>query len=120
MGDIGTIGTIATAVGVVIVAVLRFRDAQERRADRKADARSLAAAERAAKEAKTAAESSNAALVEIDGKIFQLTKQVDGKLTELLNLTREAALAKGRLEGAATEKADAASKRVRSPRRGAS
>jgi hypothetical protein len=108
MADIGTLGTIATAIGVVIVAVLRFRDAQERRSDRKEDVIAVAAAETAAKDAKVAAESSNAALAEIDGKIYKLTEQVDGKLAALLNLTREAALAKGRLEGAATEKADAA------------
>jgi hypothetical protein len=118
MGDIGTIGTIATAVGVVIVAVLRFRDAQERRSDRKADARSLAAAEHAATDAKAAALSSNAQLAQIDGKIYKLTEQVDGKLTELLALTREAAFAAGRLEGVAAEKADADARR--SPQEGAS
>ncbi len=94
VADIGTAGTIATAIGVVIVAVLRFRDAQERRA-------AIAAAKMAAQEAKAAVESSNAALAEIDGKIYKLTEQVNGKLAQLLALTREAAFAKGLLEGKA-------------------
>jgi hypothetical protein len=97
-----TIGTIATAVGVIVVGILRYRDRRETAAENRV-------ATKAALEAKDAAESADAKLAEIDGKIYRLTEQVDGKLSKLLDLTRESALAKGRLEGIASEKADAAS-----------
>ena len=91
------------AVGAFVLNFLKDRHAERaaRAAEHAATAAELAAA---------SAELSNAKLVEIDGKIFNLGKAVDGKLTKLLDLTREAALAKGRLEGAAIEKADAADK----------
>jgi hypothetical protein len=96
-----TVGTIATAVGVIVVGFLRYRDRRETRAENHE-------ATLAATAAKEAAESAGSKLAEIDGKIYKLTVQVDGKLQKLLDLTREAALAKGRLEGAAQERADAA------------
>jgi hypothetical protein len=108
MEVITTIGTIATAVGVVIVGFLRYRDRRETAAENHD-------ATLAADAARLAVEDANAKLIEIDGKIFNLGKAVDGRLTALIAaieknaaLRVEAALAEGKLAGVATEKAEAA------------
>ena len=100
---IAAITALLVAVGAFVLNFLKER------ASEKAAAAAVRAAA-AAESAREAAEANNAQLAEIDGKIYKLGKAVDGKLTKLLDLTREAALAKGRLEGQATEKADEAAR----------
>ena len=44
-------------------------------------------------------------IVSTKAGIFEIGKRIDGRLSSLLTITEEAALAKGRLEGQATEQA---------------
>lgn len=114
---IAAVTALIVAVGAFVLNFLKER-AAERAATSAAQAAATAAqAVLAATAAKTAAEANDAKLVEIDGKIYNLGKAVDGRLTALIkslednaNIRVGAALAAGRLEGQATEKADAASK----------
>jgi len=72
--------------------------------------RDAQAAIQAAKDAKEAAELSKAEIVAVGDKVFQVGKAIDGRLTELLASREAGALARGRLEGEATEKARASEK----------
>jgi hemin uptake protein HemP len=94
---ITAVGAVVTAVGVILLGYWAYRGKVKASdaADKAADAAVSAEA------AKDAAKSAEGKLIEIDGKIYTLTKTVDGKLTKLLDLTREAALAKGNLAGRA-------------------
>ena len=65
------------------------------------------AAEQTRREAKEAAQKNEATLIQVGKDVYALDRRVDGKLTELLELTRTAALAEGRLEGIASEQAKA-------------
>jgi len=119
---ITSIGTLIAAVGAAIVAVGSFwiANRNSRRAeilaDKQADAVVAAeaaklAAEQTRREAKEAAAKNEATLIQVGKDVFALDRRVDGKLSELLELTRKAALAEGRLEGIASEQA----KRKRKP-----
>ena len=95
------------AVGAFVLNFLKDRASEKALA-----AASLAAANATA--ARAAAEASDAKLVEIDGKIFNLGKAVDGRLTALIasleenaNIRVDAAKLAGHAEGRADEKAEA-------------
>jgi hypothetical protein len=121
LGVLTTIGTLATAAGAAYLAFLRYRD---RRETAKENAKATiaaeaakAAAEKAAAVTLEATKENAAKLVEIDGKIYALGKAVDGRLTALIQSIQEtadlrvaSALAAGRVEGGATEKAEEATR----------
>lgn len=87
------IATLVTALGAVAVG---WRNS--RKADAAKEEAALAAA--AALTAKEAAEASKREIVATKDGVFEVGKQIDGRLSELLKLTEQAALAEGRrLEG---------------------
>jgi hypothetical protein len=92
------LGTLATAIGALFVSYTNAR-----KADRAAIEATAAA--KAAADAKRAAEASQADIVATKDGVFALGPQIDGRLTELLELTRQSALAEGRLEGDLTRTA---------------
>jgi hypothetical protein len=106
VGDFVAFLTAATAlfvaVGAFVLNYLRGR-AAEKSADRAAAAAEASILVAAA--AKLAAEESKAEVIKVGDKVYELGKAVDGRLSKLLALTEAAALDRGRLEGAATEKA---------------
>jgi hypothetical protein len=107
---IAAITALIVAVGAFVLNFLKERAAE------KATAAALRAAE-AAELAIVAAEANNTKLIEIDGKIFNLGKAVDGRLTALIksleenaNIRVTAAKASGKLEGKAEAVAEASDK----------
>lgn len=95
MGDLAAvllaIATLITAVGTLIVGLRNSRKADvARERAREASARAEAA--------KLAAEDSKREIVRIGGEVFELGQRVDGRLSQLLELTETAALAKGRAD----------------------
>jgi ribosomal protein RSM22 (predicted rRNA methylase) len=102
------IATLLTAFGALVVSLRngqKVNDAAVAAESAKIIAADKgAAAVAAAEAAKLAALSSNALLVETNGEIRELGKRVDGRLSEVLALTKAKALAEGRLEGQAAEK----------------
>jgi gas vesicle protein len=120
LGDVSatitSLGTLIVAIGAFITAAgglwLAYRNsvkadqARERAATAAEKAQAAKdAAEQSRQDIKDAAEESKRQIVAIGGQVYELGKAVDGRLKELLELTKEAALAEGRLEGAATQKA---------------
>jgi flagellar biosynthesis component FlhA len=116
---ITSIGTLIAATGAAIVAVGSFWIANrnshkaEILAEKQANAVAAAeaakvAAEQTRREAKEAAAKNEATLIQVGKDVYALDRRVDGKLTELLELTRKAAIAEGRLEGIAAERAEQA------------
>ena len=86
---------IATLIGVAAAVVLSFRNS------RKADAareKAVTAVE-AANAARTAAEASQKEVIATKDGVFEVGKQIDGRLSELLKLTEQAAYAAGKLAG---------------------
>lgn len=95
---ITALGTLVAAVGALVISWNNRRAAS--------DAREKAAVAAAAAEAaKAAALDSQREIIATKEGVFEVGKQIDGRLTQLLSLTKEAALAEGRLEGAASERA---------------
>ncbi len=94
------LGTLVAAVGAVVAVILGYLNR------RSADAAKTRAADAAyaAERAKSAAEASQREIIATKDGVFELGKQIDGRLSELLQLTESAALAAGRLEGAAAQK----------------
>lgn len=90
------LATLVSAIGAVVVSLLNARRAT-------AAAAASLVAKNAAEAAKVAATASQAAIIETKDGVYEVGKQIDGRLTELLKLTREAALAEGRLEGRASK-----------------
>jgi hypothetical protein len=107
---LAAVTALIVAVGAFVLNFLKERAAEKAAA-------SAAQAALAATAAKTAAEANDAKLVEIDGKIFNLGKAVDGRLTALIksleenaNIRVTAAKASGKLEGKAEAQAEASDK----------
>lgn len=90
------LATFVTAAGAVLVG---WRNS--RKADDAKEKALLAAA--AADLAKRAAEDSKREIVLTKEGVFELGKQIDGRLTQLLALTDSEAYARGKLEGKAPE-----------------
>jgi hypothetical protein len=90
--DYTQLGTLIAAIAAVLVG---FRNS------RKADAareKAVTAAEAAAA-AKFAAEASQKEVIATKDGVFEVGKQIDGRLSELLKLTEQAAYAAGKLAG---------------------
>jgi len=96
--SITAIATLIAAIGALIVTVRNGTKANDAKI---AAATSAAAAEAA----KVAALDATKRIVQTQDGVFELGKRVDGRLSELLELTKKAAMAEGRLEGKADEKA---------------
>ncbi len=97
-----TITAIATLVAAFGTLILALRNSQK--ADAAKSAAALAA-ERAAV-AKEAAEESKREIVATRDGVFEVGKQLDGRLTELLKTTGDLARAEGQIEGRAAEQAN--------------
>jgi type II secretory pathway pseudopilin PulG len=95
---ITALGTLVAAIGALVISWNNRRAAAEAR-------EKAAVAAAAAEAAKLAALDSQREIIATKEGVFEVGKQIDGRLTELLTLTKESALAEGRLEGAATERA---------------
>ena len=98
---ITAIGTLVAAIGAVVIGY---------RNSRKADAakEKATAAAAAALIAKEAAEDSKKEIIATKDGVFEVGKAIDGRLTELLEITKQAALAEGRrLEGIDRDAKDA-------------
>jgi len=80
-GIIAAVGSVITALGVILVGYWAYKG--KNRAD----------------DAKRASENNNARIVELDGKLYTLGVNVDGRLSELLRVSTEAARAQGVAEG---------------------
>ena len=108
---VGALTAMVAALGGVIVAWRNSKKAD--------DAREKAAvAAAAAQAAKQAAEDMKKEVILTKDGVFEVGKQIDGRLSALLELTKQASLAEGRLEGIASQKA-AQSSRADSRREGA-
>lgn len=86
------IATLVTAIGAVIIGWRNSRKADEAR-----EKAALAAA--AAHTAKEAALASQAEIIATKEGVFEVGKQIDGRLTALLEITRKSAYAEGQLAG---------------------
>jgi len=89
---ITALGALITAVGVIFIAFLNYRRADNEAVHRKAQELLL--------------KQGNSELVRTNEGIFELGKQLDGRLQELLEVTESAARAKGVLEGRAAQEAN--------------
>jgi hypothetical protein len=91
------LGVLVAAIGSVSAVVVGYlnRRAMTAAKDKASDAAAAALV------AKTAAEDSKREIIATKDGVFELGKQIDGRLSQLLELTRESALAEGRLEGPA-------------------
>lgn len=95
-GLANTIVALATLVTAIGAAVIGWRNSKK--ADQAREKAAIAAA--AAMTAKEAAEDSKKEIIATKDGVFEVGKQIDGRLSELLKLTESAALAEGRrLEG---------------------
>lgn len=94
---ITALGTLVAAIGAVIIGYRNSKAA----ADAREKARDAA---NAATAAKLTAEHSQAEIVATKDGVFEVGKKIDGRLDELLELTKQAALAEGRLQGRASER----------------
>lgn len=101
------IAAIIAASGAVVATVLGYLNRRSMGVQREKAAEAAAAAEAA----RVAAEDSKREIIATKDGVFELGRAVDGRFTELLRVTKAAALAEGRLEGTATEKARAAEER---------
>jgi hypothetical protein len=121
LGFLTTIGTLATAAGAAYLAYLRYRDRRETAKENHeatiAAEAAKSAAEKAASVTLEATRAQTAKLVEVEGKIYALGEAVDGRLSALIQALEDkadlrvaSALAAGRLEGGATEKAEEATR----------
>jgi hypothetical protein len=119
LGVLTTIGTLATAAGAAYLAFLRYKDRRETAKENHEATVAAEAAKKAAEEAAAvtvaATEANSAQLIELNGKIYALGNAVDGRLSALIQALEEkadlrvaSALAAGRIEGGAQEKADEA------------
>ena len=86
------LATLITATGAVLVGWRNSRKADEAR-----EKAAIAAA--AALTAKEAAEASKREIVLTKEGVFEVGKQIDGRLSELLKLTEDSAFARGQLAG---------------------
>jgi hypothetical protein len=106
---ITSISTLVAAVGAVTIAYRSSR-AASKAADAAEAARATAeekgaATVAAAAAAQTAAEASKREITVVAGKVVEVGKRIDGRLSELLALTEANALAEGRLQGREAERA---------------
>lgn len=92
------LGTLVAAVGALY---LSFRNSKK--ADDARD-KAIAAAMQAA-QAKAEAEDAKGAIVKVGDDLFRVGKQIDGRLSELLELTARASRAEGLEAGRISEKA---------------
>ena len=101
-GIAGIIVSVATLVGAMTAAYVAIRNSRAA-----SDARQQAhdAAVRA-DHARDAARDATREIVSVKGNLFEVGKAIDGRLSELLELTRAAARAEGRIEGHAAGVAD--------------
>jgi hypothetical protein len=110
---ITAITTLIAAIGALVVTLRNGQKANDAKVA--AEAAKVIAAEKgaaavaAAEAAKTAAEEGRAIMISTSEGVFELGKRVDGRLSELLALTKASAKAEGRLE------ADADAKRESKP-----
>ena len=81
VGIITAVGACITAIGVILAGFWSYRSKQK----------AAIAAEKA--------EANGAKIVELDGKLYQLGANVDGRLTELLRTSTAAAHAEGVISG---------------------
>jgi hypothetical protein len=109
---ITVVGALIGAVAGVVAAVSAYRNGQAAN-DAKTKAALAAAAAQAAKEAaqatreaaRIAAEEAKKELVATRDGVFEVGHRIDGRLDELLALTRSAGMAEGVIKGTADEKA---------------
>jgi hydroxyethylthiazole kinase-like sugar kinase family protein len=98
----GTLTAIGALVAALTAAFIAYRNS-----------RTTAEAKAAALAAKLAAAESKTEIVATRDGVFELGKRVDGRLEELLELTKQSALAAGRLEGRASQRANNEKERKR-------
>lgn len=92
---ITAIASVVAAVGLIVTSVLAYLS---RRATQRAAERATIAAD-AAVAAQAAAEASKKAIVATQDGIFELGKQIDGRLSELLKSSAALARAEGVAQG---------------------
>lgn len=86
---------IGTLIAALVAVYLSFRNS--RKADAAKDKAVIAV--EAANAAKVAAENSQREVIATKDGVFEVGKQIDGRLSELLKLTEQAAYAAGKLAG---------------------
>jgi hypothetical protein len=99
-------GTFVAALGAAIAAVVTVTISRQTSA---AKEKSMEAADHAERARVMAEESKQEIIATRDG-VFEVGKQLDGRLSELLKVTKENALAQGRVEGRAAEKEEGRAK----------
>lgn len=106
---LGAIGAFVTALGAFWLAYRNSKRGEEARIKAAADVQiakdeAAAAALKAAIAAESAADAKKA-IVKVGDDLFVVGKQIDGRLTQLLELTRTSAIAEGRLQAESERKA---------------
>ena len=92
------LGTLVAALGALFLSFLNAKKADDARD------KAIAAAMQAA-QAKAEAEDAKGAIVKVGDDLFRVGKQIDGRLSELLELTARASRAEGMETGRLKEKA---------------
>ena len=86
------LATLVTAIGAVVIG---YRNSLKAEAARERASEAVAAAEAA----KVAASRAEVDIIATRNGVFEVGKQIDGRLSELLELTKAAAYAEGKLAG---------------------